>query len=262
MPPTRKRKYDGTAPYAKKVRRSGPPPVRSVKPYYPTSETKYFCCSGNGGVTWAGTDWSGSEVVCSNYITSAAAVGAYTDSCLLPTAQGSGFGEVDGNKYKLKKLRVKGFVTLPSIVSGDTTALTAGRVRVVLVMDTQPRGTQAQGEDIMEDIGGTFNNLYSFQRVGDNLGRFRILKDEMVDITPVLVSAFAGTGAYAVFDGQSFKFSWKPKTPLPITIKSGGTTPAVGKTQSHNIFMLVVGGHSSAASQVNISFTSRAYYCE
>lgn len=257
-----KRKSD-EYPYAKRLRRSDTVSRRFTRQYpRQTGETKYFDCSGAGATTWAGTDWSSSEVSCTNYVDNSGAAAAYTDSCLLPTAVGAGYGEVNGNKYKLKKIRVRGAVGILPLSAADTTVGTPdGRVRIMLVMDTAPQGAQAQGEDIMQDIGGSFNNLYSFQRVSDNLGRFRILKDEWVHLPNDLLTFNAGAAAVTF---RSVPFSWKyqPVKPIPVTIKSGGTSPSVTKAQSHNIFMLVAGASSAVVRSVNVSFCSRVYYYE
>lgn len=259
---SRKRKYgNNDYPYAKKSKRGSASLVRFSRTYpKQTGETKYFDTAGGSSITWTGTDWSASEVPCSNYVNNAGAAAAYTDSCLLPTAVGPGYGEINGNKYKLKKIRIRGDVSIPA-ATVDTTGITTARVRIMLVMDTQPQGAQAQGEDVLQDIGNAPQNMHSFQRVSDNLGRFRILKDETMVMRLGAVPA-AGASGYCIYDGAEFSWKYSPKIPLPVTIKSGGTTPAVAKTQSHNLFLLVAGVQSGAANAVRVNFASRVYYFE
>lgn len=250
-------------PFSKRLRRTETASRRFSRSYpKQTGETKYFDTSGSSPVTWAGTDWSASEVPCTNYVNNAGTAAAYTDSCLLPTAVGSGYGEVNGNKYKLKKIRVRGSVGIAPLTSVDNTAGTPdARIRILLVMDTEAHGAQAQGEDVLQDIGGAFNNLYSFQRVSDNLGRFRILKDEWIELPNDFVSTVGATAAMT-YRSQSFSWKYQPKAAIPVSIKSGGTTPAIGKTQSHNIFLMVAGASIGAAQTVNVNFCSRVYYYE
>lgn len=250
-------------PYTKRLRRTETASRRFSRQYpKQAGETKYFDTSGNASVTFTGTDWSASEVPCTNYVNNAGTAASYTDSCLLPTAVGSGYGEINGNRYKLKKIRVKGEINILPLVSVDTSGgTTNGRVRLLLVMDTEAHGSQAQGEDVMQDVGGAFSNLYSFMRVSDNLGRFRILKDEIFVLNNEGQPTVSASGG-AIFRTELFSFTYKPKVPINVSIKSGGTTPAIGKTQSHNIFLLVAGGSSAAVRAVAVNFASRAYYCE
>ena len=59
--------------------------------YIRNAETKYFDTGINTSVTFGGTSWTGSEVPCDNYINSSGAAAAYTDSALIPSANGSGY---------------------------------------------------------------------------------------------------------------------------------------------------------------------------
>jgi hypothetical protein len=156
-------------------------PQSRVSVLYP--ETKYFDTQFDTSVTWAGTDWSNSEVPCDNYVNSSATAAAYTDSCLIPTAIGSGYGQINGNRYKLKKLRCRGIIQTPPLQDqADAAYPVFGRL--MMVMDTQPNGAQAQGEDIMQDMGAARGNLFTFKRTSASSGRFRILKDKFFVLHP------------------------------------------------------------------------------
>jgi len=173
-------------------------------------ETKYFDAGINAAVTTAGTTWADTEDPCDNYVNSGGAAAAYTDSCLVPTAQGSGYGQVTGSKYLMKTVRVKGSLYVPP-VTGGTVVSTPVPVRLVLVMDTMPSGAQAQGEDVFQDFGATEENGYSFLRMASGGGRYQILKDKIITVTPVAAANNAGaTTVSTTFTQPHFKFAVKP----------------------------------------------------
>lgn len=223
------------------------------------TETKYFDVGISDTVTTAGTTWADTEVAAANYINSSGTPAAYTDSALLPTAVGSGYGQVDGNRYRLKKIRVRGTLATPALADQDDPPA-AVAVRALLVMDMQPNGAQAQGEDIIQDYGDAAVNRSAFMRVANASGRFRILKDEFI-LLQAATSATDGTNTSSTsfYQGQ---FSWKyqPLKPLVVNIKSGNSTPTVAGLVNCNIFMLLYGTRGNTAVPVTVQGASRAYY--
>lgn len=238
-------------------------PILYTGSYRP--ETKYFDCGINATVTTAGATWADTEVPCDNYVTSDGTTGAYTNSCLIPTAIGSGYGQVNGNRFKLKKLRIRGVVK-QNVRSDQANAPQAGIVRIVLVMDKQPNGAQAQGEDIFQDFGATAENLFAFMNVSACSGRFRILADRTVILQPaVAASDNAGTTAFtntSAPETKMFKLSWKPKRPMQVNIKAGSSTPTIASTVDCNIFLLVFGVDENGAAASTIQACSRCYYAD
>lgn len=195
---------------------------------------------------------------------------AYTDCCLIPTAQGTGYGQVVGQRYKLKKIRVRGELTSTQATAGTTVGAPVN-VRILLVMDTQPIGAggvgaQAQGEDIMQDFGEAQENAYSFQRVANASGRYRILKDEIcvLDVGVAANDTTAGTIS-TQRNSKHFSFQYRPKVPLNIQIKNGNATPTIAGVQSHNIFLLAYAYSASptgSAQAVIVRAASRCYYID
>ncbi len=225
------------------------------------NETKYFDTGIQSVVTWTGTDWSASEVPCDNFVNSSGTAAAYTDSCLVPTAVGSGYGQVNGNRYKLKKIRVRGSLSL-AVQADQADMLPPTFVRVMLIHDEQPNGAQAQGEDIMQDIGATGENLYSFKRVASTSGRFRVLKDEFVTLQPATAGTDAANTNSLMWSGSQFSFQYQPNVPILVNIKSGNATPTVAGTINCNFFMLVGAVRSAAAIGVIVSAATRCYYVD
>jgi len=223
-------------------------------------ETKYFDVGINASVTTAGTTWADTEVPADNYVNSGGAAAAYTDSCLVPTAQGSGYGQVNGNKYLLKTVRVKGslFVTA---VTGQTSVMNPIPVRVCLVMDTMPSGSQAQGEDVFQDFGATEENAYSFLRMAAGGGRYQILKDKVITINPTAAANdAAATTVSTGYTQPHFKFAVNPKK--EVQIKTGNATPTVAGTVNCNVFLLAYAYRTTAAVAITVQACSRAYYVD
>lgn len=225
--------------------------------FSPQGETKYFDVSFTQTVA-TGADWTGTEVPCTNYIQSdGTTVGAYTDSALIPSAVGAGYGQVVGSKYLLKKIRVRGEL-IPPVASDAADVLSATTVRVVLVLDTRPNGAQAQGEEVFTDLGSANQVNYSFLAMGAGQGsRFRILSDTVEVLQPGMAGTDGANTNSVVRQGCKFSFAYKPKTPLQVFLKANSATPTVASLSSHNIFVLA---HASQSATVAIHGVARCYY--
>ncbi len=258
--------------YAKRMRAAAISSARGfsarTRHFAPTStmsaiipETKYFDTTFSGVQTWAGTSWADSEVPMDNYVNSSGVIAAYTDSAMIPSANGSGYGEVVGNRYKLKKFRCRGSLR-PAAQQNLTDPNAAVEVRLVLVMDTQPNGAQAQGEDILQDLGSGNNNLYSYKRVASSSGRYRILKDIIHMMQPAVTSTDGTNTSSEAFENVFFSFQYVPKVPILVNIKSGNATPTIAGLETCNIFMLLGSQQSNIDVAMNITGAARAYYCD
>lgn len=221
-----------------------------------TEETKYFDTSFSQTVSVA-ADWTGTEVPCTNFVQNdGVTVGAYTDSALIPSAIGAGFGQVVGSKFHLKKMRVRGEVRATA-ESDQADVPVASTVRVLLVQDTRPNGLQAQGEEVFLDMGTAIQNNYCFLSMGAGQGgRFRILKDFFCVLQPAAVGTDGTNTNSTVREAAQFAFTWKPKKALKVQLKASSATPAIASLSSANIFLLA---HASN-SPVSIQGCARAYY--
>ncbi len=225
------------------------------------NETKYFDTGINTSVTWSGASWADSEVPCDNTVDSSGSAAAYTDSCLVPTAIGSGYGQVNGNRYKLKKIRVRGAL-FGAIVPDSADMVQATIVRLMLVHDEQPNGAQAQGEDIMQDIGAAGENLFSYKRVASTSGRFRILKDEFITLQPSTAGTDAANTNSLANETETFSFQYQPRSPILVNIKSGNATATVAGVINCNMFLLLVANRNNSAVAITINAASRCYYVD
>ena len=122
----------------------------------------------------------------------------------------------------------------------------ANTARMIMYLDKQCNGTAAVAGDIMEQA-----NWQSFRNLA-NSGRFTILMDKMVNLTPTNLT-YDGTNfdASDVFmDGQFHK-----KCNIPI--EYSGTTGAIGEIRSNNIGLLVFSRQNNALrldSEVRLRF--------
>lgn len=229
----------------------------------PMPETKYFDVGINAPVTTAGTTWADTEVPADNYVDANGSPAAYTANCLLPTAQGSGYGQVVGTKYRLKRLRIKGALFIGTN-QGVTITSNPLPVRLVLVEDLMPAGTQAQGEEVFQDFGATEENAYAFQRMASGGGKFRVLKEKLITINPLAsVNNAAASTVSTTFGQPHFKFNVNfGKNGKDVMIRTGNATPAVAGTVNCNIFLLAYCYQTTSAATVNVQACSRAYYSD
>lgn len=261
MPAMKRKRTYSNKPAVKRSR-----PSLRARTVAMTPETKYFDTGINTVVTMASANWADTEVPCDNYVNTSGTAAAYTDSALIPSACGSGYGEVNGNRYKLKKIRVRGSIT-SSVGVDQADAFNPIEARVMLVMDTQPNGAQAQGEDVMQDIGAIGENIYSYQRVSATSGRFRVLKDEFCVIDPTNSQTDGTNTGSIAYGAKQFSFMYQPKVPLQVNIASGNSTPTIAGLQTCNIFLMVGSSRSNAAGtgsqySVVVKAASRAYYVD
>jgi len=225
-------------------------------------ETKYFdtCIEHQG--TWSGATWADSEVPCDFYVNSSGVAAAYTDSALIPSANGSGYGQVDGTKYKLKALRVRGQIRA-NRTTGSTAEIGPIQVRCLLVEDLMPNGSQAQGEDILQDIGNAGGNLYSFLRIPNGLGKYKIHKDEQWTLQPASSMQDAAATASLAWDGCDFNFVVKFPQGKDVMIKAGNASPTIAGLINCNFFLLLAGvDGTGTAKELFIYAASRAYYVD
>nr|QXP07763.1 MAG: putative capsid protein [Arizlama virus] len=226
-----------------------------ARAYMPT-ETKYFDTSFAQTVASA-ADWTGTEVPCTNYVQSdGTTIGAYTDSALIPSAVGAGYGQVNASKFHLKKLRCRG--SLIGAVTPDAADVTSAiSVRLCLVEDSQPNGAQAQGESVFSDLGNASQCNYGFLAMGAGSGgRFRLLKDKTFILNPGMAGTDGANTNSVVNQGRDFKFNVNFGKPKTVQLKANSSTPTVASLSNYNYFLLA---HASTGA-VSLNGCARAYY--
>lgn len=222
-------------------------------------ETKYFDLAQQFTVGSA-ADWTGTEVTNSAYIApDGTTLTAYTESALIPSAVGAGYGQVTGSKYMLKALRCRG--NLSATALSDQADMTGPvNVTLALVLDTQPNGAQAQGEDVFTDLGTAAQCNHSFQAMGAGTGgRFKILKRKMFTLQPATAGTDGTNTNSLMMSGTQYSMEMQWPRGLLCNIKTNSAVPAVASLSDNNIFLLA---HRDGSAPVVLSGASRAYYSD
>lgn len=244
-----------------KARKTGASRSYSRASTFPT-ETKYFDTAYQATVA-STADWAATNIACATAIGSDGAPAAYTESALIPSANGSGFGQVVGNKYMLKALRARGHFQV-TLLSDQADAVVPPTIRAVLVLDTQANGAQETGPNVFADMGSAGQNVYTFQQMGAGMpGRFQILGSKVFQMVHPLTfndgaAATPGTGSLIIAPIQ-FEFTKQWKRGRKICIKSNTGTAAIANLVDQNIFLLC---HATAGFTVTCVGCARAYYCD
>lgn len=252
----------------KKAAKKGKKPVgvmlysnpRMNRPYRNVTlqpEVKYFDCAGTNAVS-ATADWTGTEIPCDNYIQSdGTTLGAYTDSALIPSANGPGYGQVLGGKYRILKIRFRAILSIDSSTGADPA--NAGQMsRIALVMDMKAGGAQLQGEQVFTDMGPVPDVCMSFQQQGQATDKYRILKDQInLHNVAAVGSEFDASNFPVAWQSKYINWTYTPAKPLIVNVLTSGATPAVSQLKDINIFILARTGLTG-----NIAFVSRCYYTD
>lgn len=222
-------------------------------------ETKYFDTNIGQQVDYA-TDWATANVACANRINEdGTAITAYTASPLIPSAVGSGYGQVVGTKYILKQIRFRGVLN-PAIVQDAADVASPVTVRLMLIRDKQPNGAQALPSSILTDWGNALQNQFSFMAMGaGSAGRFEILKDKTYILQPAM-SAPDGTNTSSnIAQSKTVSMTWKSARGVLVQIKGSGG-PAVASLANENFYLVA---HSSQqVPNVYLYGSCRAYYVD
>jgi len=245
--------------------------VSAVSKYYsPVSrmrpEMKYFDTSFGGVQFSTANDWSAAVMAASAYMAAdGSTVTAYNIAPIIPSAIGSGYGQIVGNKYAIRKLKVRG-VILPEASVTQTYSGIDSRTRLLVLMDKQPNGSQVQPTDLLTDWGSNYNNLDSFLAVGTaGASRYRVLFDRTyihhVEGTSNNTTAGSTSTAQSAIP---VKWTKTFKKPLMVNVKSNSSTPAVASLYDCNIFLVGLHYDQSNGTPGNCKLwgTSRCCYVD
>ena len=225
-------------------------------------ELKYFDCSFAKACSDS-TDWSDNIMPMANYMSSdGSTVSVYTGGAIIPSAVGNGYGQVVGNKYVIRKLKVRG-VMQPEAMSAQTVSPAGSfQVRLMLVQDTQPNGAQIQASAFMTDWGSSEHVCSGYMSISSGAGgRIRILADKYVVLEPAVATNNTTTGSVSgSWNSKTFTMSKTWKKGLPVVIKSGGSTPAVAQLSDMNIFLVYAVRSVNSVNVRIIGCTRCSYY--
>lgn len=226
-----------------------------------TQETKYFDTAVQDHVISIGTTWTGKEVVMDQRVhEDGTQITGYTTIPIIPSAVGTGYGQIIGHRYNLKQIRIRGdFKALRENDKADVRK--SEIVRLIMVLDTAPNGTQAQAEQIFDDLGTDNVNIHSFVAMGQSRGRFKVLADRQWVLQATNASKDGTNTNTNIGETKSFSMFWKPKKALQVTLKGAiGTSPGVTELANANVFLITI--KNGTIGGVEMNACCRAYFCE
>jgi len=156
------------------------------------------------------------------------------------------------------RIKIRGHITCAAqadAVAGDDPSI----IRLVLYIDQQTNGAQAQGEDLMAtpSQAAATNAVAVFQNAG-NFGRFRVLKDKTIVMANPNMT-WDGTNIEQHGVARPFKFSANFKNGLPIRFNAtnGGTVADIVDNSFH-----MIGLTNSIALVPRITYECRVVYLD
>jgi len=232
-------------------------------------EIKYFDCLYSADVDATSANWGSAVIAMTSYMNAdGSTISAYTGAAIIPSAIGNGYGQIVGNKYVIKKLKTRGYLSLSKFTAA-TTLVEPIVVRILMIQDTQPNGAQLDLSTVFTDWGAQRENVMSYQSISAGTGgRVRILGDRTVVLQPT--TAVSQSGAASSVSGaiqtREFKFTKTWKKGLKVVVKSGASTPAVASLSDCNIFLAAIsynpGNAASIIGAVRMAGVTRCSYMD
>lgn len=218
--------------------------MQAARLVYPVSEPKYFDTGKLDASISVANTWAGSEVDPTTFNT------------LCVPIKGSGINQRIGRRIAVKKIKIRGFIIVPG-QSSQSTADAAQYFRLVLFMDKQTNGTQAQGEEVFADpqVAANGNACLTFQSL-NNFGRFEVLKDEVKTISNLNMT---GPAASIVTAGYMVPFKMTKTFRDPVAVHfnetNGGTVADIVDNSFH-----LLAKTSSVGMNASLSYEARVVY--
>jgi len=203
------------------------------------TERKYFDSQlANTTIQNSTTDWNNTED------------DPTTLNTLFAPILGDDFNNRTGRNVRLLSVKVRGEIRY-AVQTGQSTVDITPKIRVILYLDKQTNGVQAQGEDLIQSGSSTAPSIDMFQNV-NNFGRFKVLRDKSMSLTqPNLVAATAaGNTIIQGANVRSFEFTynWRKGLVIHFNNTNGGTVADIVDNSLHIIANCT---DNALASQIN-----------
>lgn len=143
-------------------------------------------------------------------------------SMISTPAIGDGEQNRDGKRIVIKSVQVKGFIDLPASMGSALIPLPGVQVFVALVLDTQSNGAQMNSEDCFKNLSGDARNNVCLMRNLLANERFRVLKSQVIELTPNSIAQFDAT--HVTYNGCSKAFDFFVPLDLPVNFNAGSTS--------------------------------------
>lgn len=234
-------------------------PVFTAPPRQPAGEMKYFDCElAQTSIVACTTTWPAGTMQDPGTTINLGSAAVPTPFCLFAPTVGSALNQRIGRSVLVRKIKVSGALLTPQ-QSAQALADTACRLRLLLVQDTQTNATQMTAAQLLNDAGNGATTLSSYQNP-NNFGRFRVLKDKLINLTnPNMTGSPSGTDIVQGSLVRSFKFSVNFKEPVKVQFNNtnGGTVADI----VDNSFHIICGASNITLTPV-ITYYSRVAYKE
>ncbi len=250
-----KRRRNGGSYGVRKVRRTyryvrpgaRAPPIRRyvqrTQGPFSVSESHYFDAFASAFAVGEGTAWANTHDVMKGTI-------------CIPT-EGSDINNRVGRRVEVYKIAVKGVIT--RTVSSDVGDVIAEPAfRVIVYQDKQTNATVTNASVLMAAPGAATAPLLfnTFQNTA-NLGRFRVLKDFVIEPN-TLVAGTDGANTLSV-QGADYPFKCTIKFKKPLKIRFNGTNGGgIGDIVDHSFYLAIAKSNGNGNHIVSVQ--TRAYY--
>jgi len=222
-------------------------------------EMKYFDCENTGtAVAAVGATWGAST---RNEPTSTINIGAAavaTPLCLFAPTVGAGLNQRIGRKVNVRKLKVRGMITVPQ-QAAQAAADSPTLVRLLVLQDMQTNAAQFTASDVINGATGA-NCIVSYQNP-NGFGRFRVLKDKIWTLGNFSMANETQAPAGLVQQGNvwSFKFTINFRKPVLVNFNAtnGGTVADIIDNSFH-----IMAGCNSAAFAPSLTYYTRVSFTE
>lgn len=208
------------------------------------SETKYFDAElAQSAITVSATTWANCEM-------DPAGLG----TIFAPTT-GSAYNQREGRKLWVKKIKINGWLIAPA-VADLTASKQATTVRVILFMDKQTNGLQADAESLMGSGADTLPTI-CFQKPA-NFGRYRVLKDKTFQFSNANLS-WDGTNMemQGIVKMFKMKVNFKKKILVNYNNTNGGTIADIVDNSFH-----IIAVATGSSYDPELAYKVRTVYCE
>lgn len=184
-----------------------------------TGEMKYFDAENSSTALVAcTTTWPANTLVNPLTTINLGDVAVANPNCLFAPKVSAALNGRIGRKVKVMKIKVRGHIRVQA-QAVQPAADNACKIRIALVMDKQTNSAPMTSALLFNDAAAADSTINSFQNP-NNFGRFRILKEKIIDISNVSMTGAAGAIEQAAFV-RSFKMTVKFRIPQLVNFNAG-----------------------------------------
>lgn len=205
-------------------------------------ETKYFDTGFSGNLAAVTTTWAASL-----------ATDPATFNTLCVPSLGNDINNRIGRRIGIKKIKIRGDIELPA-TAGTIVQQPAIKCRAILVIDTQTNGAQMTGSNLMSGGANAGICINSYQNL-ISLGRFKVLKDKLFDLSDPNFTSGLQNGIH-----KFFKINHVFTKPLTVNFNAtnGGTIADIVDNSIH----FLVQCDNTTVGTPNLQYAARVSYVD